>query len=64
MKWLIYGANGYTGRLVAEEARRRGQSRISVLWEKGRDGPEGFYRTLGFAPIGELFGETVGAKNI
>ena len=24
MKWLIYGANGYTGRLVAEEARRRG----------------------------------------
>jgi diamine N-acetyltransferase len=49
---------------VAEEARRRGQSRITVLWEKGRDGPEGFYRTLGFAPIGELFGETVGAKNI
>jgi len=22
--WLIYGANGYTGRLVAVEARRRG----------------------------------------
>ncbi|HEY6741716.1 MAG TPA: GNAT family N-acetyltransferase [Lapillicoccus sp.] len=49
---------------VAEEARRRGQSRITVLWEKGGDGPEGFYLTLGFAPIGELFGETVGAKNI
>lgn len=23
-RWMIYGANGYTGRLVAEEARRRG----------------------------------------
>jgi short subunit dehydrogenase-like uncharacterized protein len=22
--WLIYGTNGYTGRLVAVEARRRG----------------------------------------
>jgi short subunit dehydrogenase-like uncharacterized protein len=24
MNWMIYGANGYTGRLTAEEARRRG----------------------------------------
>ena len=24
MQWMIYGANGYTGRLVAQEARRRG----------------------------------------
>jgi short subunit dehydrogenase-like uncharacterized protein len=24
MDWMIYGANGYTGRLIAEEARRRG----------------------------------------
>ena len=24
MDWMIYGANGYTGRLVAAEARRRG----------------------------------------
>jgi len=24
MNWMIYGANGYTGRLIAEEARRRG----------------------------------------
>ena len=24
MQWMIYGANGYTGRLVAREARRRG----------------------------------------
>jgi diamine N-acetyltransferase len=49
---------------VAEEARRRGNSRITVLWEKGADGPEGFYLTLGFVPTGELFGEVVGAKNL
>ncbi len=31
--WLIYGANGYTGRLVAEEARRQGLSPVVA----GRD---------------------------
>ena len=24
VEWMIYGANGYTGRLVAVEARRQG----------------------------------------
>jgi diamine N-acetyltransferase len=47
---------------VAEEARRRGQSRLTVLWERGDGGPEQFYLRLGFVPTGaELFGETVGA---
>ena len=27
-KWLIYGATGYTGRLVAEDAKRQGLSPI------------------------------------
>ena len=49
---------------VAEEARRRGQTRITVLWVKDQDGPEGFYLKLGFVPIGELFGQVVGAKHI
>lgn len=49
---------------VAQEARRRGQTRLTVLWEKGPDGPEGFYLRLGFVPVGELFGEVVGAKQI
>jgi len=49
---------------VAEEARRRGQTRITVLWVKGLDGPEGFYLRLGFVPVGELFGQVVGAKRI
>lgn len=28
MQWMIYGANGYTGRLIAQEARARGLSSI------------------------------------
>ncbi len=28
MNWMIYGANGYTGRLIAEEARQRGHEPI------------------------------------
>jgi diamine N-acetyltransferase len=49
---------------VTDEARRRGQTRLTVLWEKGPDGPEGFYLKLGFVPVGELFGEVVGARQI
>jgi diamine N-acetyltransferase len=32
---------------VADEARRRGCSRITVLWIPGEGGPEGFYLKLG-----------------
>jgi short subunit dehydrogenase-like uncharacterized protein len=28
MKWLIYGANGYTGALIAREAKKRGQTPV------------------------------------
>jgi diamine N-acetyltransferase len=49
---------------VADEARRRGYDRITVLWEPADDGPEGFYLRLGFVKTGELFGETVGALTL
>ena len=50
---------------LADEARRRGVSRITVLWERGDGGPEPFYLRLGFVPTGEeLFGETVGALEL
>jgi diamine N-acetyltransferase len=58
------GVGRFSVAAVADEARRRGQSRITVLWEKGDGGPEGFYRKLGFVPTGELFGEVVGVKNV
>src|SRR5215472_2849922 len=65
--WRLNIAAGEQGRgygrfaveSVAEEARRRGQSRITVLWARGDGGPEGFYLGLGFTPTGEEFGEEV-----
>jgi len=67
--WRLNIAAGEQGRgygrfaveAVAAEARRRGQKRITVLWEQGDGGPEGFYLRLGFTPTGEVIGgETVG----
>ncbi len=50
---------------VAAEARRRGVDRITVLWERGENSPEGFYLRCGFAPTGEeLFGEVVGVLQL
>jgi diamine N-acetyltransferase len=51
---------------IAAEARRRGQTRITVLRVQGDGGPEGFYLRLGFKPTGEVMtdgsgqGEVVG----
>lgn len=46
---------------VADEARRRGQARITVMWVRGQGGPADFYLRLGFHPTGEEFsGEVVG----
>jgi diamine N-acetyltransferase len=67
--WRLNIAAGEQGRgygrfaveAVAAEARRRGQKRITVLWEQGDGGPEGFYLRLGFTPTGEVIGgEIVG----
>jgi len=57
------------GRFAVEqleaEAARRGVHVITVMWERGDDGPEAFYLRLGFEPTGdELFGEVVAAKEV
>jgi diamine N-acetyltransferase len=55
------GVGRFAVQAVSEEARRRGNDRITVLWERHPHGPEGFYLRLGFRPTGEeLFGEVVG----
>lgn len=47
---------------LANEARARGLTQVTVLWEPGPEGPEAFFRRIGFAPIGETtFGDTIGA---
>jgi diamine N-acetyltransferase len=67
--WRLNIAAGQQGRgygafavgQVAQEARRRGVSRITVLWLPGDGGPEGFYLRQGFRPTGEeMDGEIVG----
>jgi diamine N-acetyltransferase len=46
---------------VAQEARRRGQTRITMFWVPGEGGPERFYRRLGFRPTGEdMDGQVLG----
>ena len=55
------GVGRFAVQAVAEEARRRGNDRITVLWVRHDHGPEGFYRRLGFRPTGEeLFGQVLG----
>lgn len=71
--WRLNVDAGHQGRgvgrfavdAVVEEARRRGERRLSVLWKRGERGPEGFYRRCGFERTGEvLFGEVVGARDV
>nr|WP_283105429.1 saccharopine dehydrogenase NADP-binding domain-containing protein [Pseudomonas moorei] len=45
MKWMIYGANGYTGELIARDAAKRGFK--PVLAGRSRDKVEALARELG-----------------
>jgi len=50
---------------LIEEARRRGVQRLTVLWERGEEGPEEFFLHVGFTPIGETpYGEVIGAIDL
>ncbi len=50
---------------VADEARRRGFDRLTVIWEPGPDGPEEFFLRVGFAVIDQTqYGENIGAMNL
>lgn len=57
---------GGVGRFAVDsliaEAKARGVERLTVLWERGEEGPEGFFLRIGFEPIGETpYGEVIGA---
>lgn len=50
---------------LADEARKRGKSRLYVIWEEGELGPEAFFVRSGFQPIGQTqYGETIGALDL
>lgn len=55
------GVGTFAVRALADEARERGFTRVSALWEPGDDGPEQFFTNLGFVveretQYGEKFG--------
>ncbi|MBK0422313.1 GNAT family N-acetyltransferase [Leucobacter sp. CSA2] len=50
---------------LMDEARSRGVKRLTVLWERGEDGPEEFFLHIGFVPVGETpYGEVIGAIDL
>jgi diamine N-acetyltransferase len=50
---------------ACQEARRRGEPRITVLWAQHEYGPGGFYLKLGFRPTGEVFkSQVVGSSRV
>lgn len=56
------GVGTFAVRALMDEARKRGLDRLTVLWERGEDGPEEFFLNVGFEPVGETpYGEVIGA---
>ncbi|MGV8885939.1 MAG: GNAT family N-acetyltransferase [Microbacteriaceae bacterium] len=50
---------------LAEEARTRGFTQLTVIWEPGEEGPEEFFLRVGFRVIGETqYGENIGALDL
>lgn len=59
------GVGTFAVNALIDEARRRGEKRLTVLWERGEDSPENFFLFIGFKPIGETpYGEVIGAIDL
>ncbi len=59
------GVGKFAVRALAEEARSRGFHRLTVIWESGEDGPEEFFKRIGFQIVGQTqYGENIGALEI
>lgn len=59
------GVGTFAVNALIEEAKRREVSRLTVLWERGEDGPEEFFLHIGFIPVGETpYGEVIGAIDL
>jgi diamine N-acetyltransferase len=56
------GVGKFAVRETANEARKRGFDRLTVIWEPGEEGPEEFFKRVGFVVVDETqYGEKVGA---
>lgn len=59
------GVGTFAVNALIDEARARGVERLTVLWERGEDGPEEFFLHIGFVPVGETpYGEIIGAIDL
>ena len=59
------GVGRFLAHALAEEAKRRGFDRITVLWEPGDEGPGEFFHRIGFRDIGETqYGDVIGALQL
>jgi diamine N-acetyltransferase len=59
------GVGKFAAHALAEEARKRGFDRITVIWEPGEEGPEAFFHRIGFEDVGQTqYGEVIGALRL
>ncbi|MGR0319146.1 GNAT family N-acetyltransferase [Agromyces sp. ZXT2-3] len=59
------GVGRFLAHALAEEAKRRGFDRITVLWEPGEEGPGEFFHRIGFRDVGETqYGDVIGALQL
>jgi diamine N-acetyltransferase len=59
------GVGKFAAHALAEEARKRGFDRITVIWEPGEAGPEAFFHRIGFQDVGQTqYGEVIGALQL
>ena len=55
------GIGSFAVRALADEAKSRGFTQLTALWEPGDDGPEQFFVHLGFTITGQTqYGENIG----
>ena len=54
------GVGRFAVESLIDEARNRGVDHVNVTYEAGEDGPEAFFRRVGFTPVGETaYGEVI-----
>lgn len=59
------GVGRFAVQAFADEARRRGFDQATVVWASGEDGPEEFFKAVGFEVTGETpFGENLGVLKL
>lgn len=59
------GVGRFAVRAIADEARRRGFQRLTVVWASGEGGPEAFFQAVGFQVVGQTpYGDNLGALEL